>query len=187
MTPLSYKHLMLEDVQSGEPTVLPGPMLVHQQMKFASFNYLASSLIDGNKNLRNVQAFGTDGDVNLSEALGHNFPIAVSQWCFIHFERNLLSKLKELGIPHKVAEEYVRDIFGSWEGNKYQKGLVDCKTISEFNQSLAGLEIVWNAREKPFCGLPPPCFAQYFKQHKAEKLMAWVLLPPFIQLTRASQ
>lgn len=86
---------MLEDVQSGEPPSLPGPALVHQQMEFASFNYFASVLIDGNKKLRYVQAFGTDGDTNLSEALGHNFPFALSLCCFIHFERNLSSKILE--------------------------------------------------------------------------------------------
>jgi hypothetical protein len=82
---------MLEDVQSGEPPVIPGLILVHQQMKFASFNYLTTVLIDGNKRLRNLQAFGTDGDTNLSEALGHNFPFALSLRCFIHFECNLYS------------------------------------------------------------------------------------------------
>ena len=43
VTPLSYRHLMLEDVRSGEPPSLPGPVLVHQQMKFSSFNYFASA------------------------------------------------------------------------------------------------------------------------------------------------
>lgn len=87
---------MLEDVRSGEPPSLPGPVLVHQQMKFASFNYFAGILIDGNKKLRHVQAFGTDCDTNLSEALGHNFPFTLSLRCFIHFERNL-----NLGVPKK--------------------------------------------------------------------------------------
>ena len=56
--------------------MIPGPVHVHQQMKFASFNYFASVLINEGKKLRYVQAFGTDGGTNLSEALGHNFPFA---------------------------------------------------------------------------------------------------------------
>ncbi len=197
VTPLSYKHLMLEDVRSGEPPVLPGPMLVHQQMKFASFNYLASCLIDGNKKLRNVQAFGTDGDINLSEALGHNFPFALSLRCFIHFERNLHSKLHDLCIPKKVADEFVRDVFGSREGNTFQEGLVDCKTVSEFDLSLARLESVWNAREKPFCGHSAPRFFHYFKEHKADAVRYCMLKsvreaaglgsPPSIYTTNASE
>ena len=159
---------MLEDVRSGEPPSLPGPVLVHQQMKFSSFNYFASALIDGNKKLRHIQAFGTDGDTNLSEALGHNFPFAFSLRCFIHFERNLCSKLHDLGIPKKVANEFIHDVMGHCEGRTYQEGLVDCATVSDFDQKLSRLENVWNAREKPFCGVSAPRFYQYFKEHKAD-------------------
>lgn len=76
VTPLSYKHLMLQDIRTGKPPLLPGPILVHQQVKFSSFNYFGSSLIDADKSLRYVQAFGTDGDMNLSDALSHCFPFA---------------------------------------------------------------------------------------------------------------
>ena len=40
VTPLSYKHLMLEDIHTGKPPVLPGPVLVHQQMKFTSLPHV---------------------------------------------------------------------------------------------------------------------------------------------------
>lgn len=76
VTPLSYKHLMLQDIRTGKPPLLPGPILVHQQVKFSSFNYFGSSLIDADKSLRYVQAFGMDGDMNLSDALSHCFPFA---------------------------------------------------------------------------------------------------------------
>ena len=99
-------------------------------MKFASFNYLCSVLIDGNKKLRKVQAFGfgTDGDTKLSDALGHNFPFPLTLRCFIHFERNIAEKLCDLGIPAKVADEFVFDIMGNRRGSTYQNGLVDCMT-----------------------------------------------------------
>ena len=103
---------MLEDIRTGKPPMLPGPVLVHQHMKFISFNYLASSLIDADKKLRHIQAFGTDGDTNLSDALSHNFPFAVALRCFIHFERNLHEKLCSHNIPKKVAAEFVRDVMG---------------------------------------------------------------------------
>ena len=158
---------MLEDTLSGEPPVIPGPILVHQQMKFSSFNYLASVLIEANKkNLRNHQAFGTDGDINLSEAFSHNFPFALSLRCFIHFERNLQSKLHELGIPNKVADEFGHDVMGYYKGGTYQEGLVDCVTTSEFDQSFSRLEIIWNEREEPFCRGSTPRFFEYFKTYK---------------------
>lgn len=76
VTLLSYKHLMLEDIHTGKPPVLPGPVLVYQQMCFPylttllllslmlinSFKYFASSPIDADKSLRYVLAFRTDGD-----------------------------------------------------------------------------------------------------------------------------
>jgi hypothetical protein len=168
VTPLSYKHIMLEDIRTGKPPVLPGPVLVHQQMKFTSFNYFASSLIDADKSLRYVQAFGTDGDTNLSDALSHCFPFATVLRCFIHFERNMYDKLRELNIPKKVADEFVRDVMGFRIDDTYQKGLVDCASVSEFDQQLARLEIVWNEREKPFSGASDPRFYHYFKQYKAD-------------------
>ena len=97
-------NLMLEDIRTGKPSLLPGPVVIHQQVKFSSFNYFGSSLIDADKSLRYVQAFGTDGDTNLSDALSH---FAKVLRCFIHFERNLCEKLRELNIPKKVADEFI--------------------------------------------------------------------------------
>ncbi len=170
VTPLSYKHIMLEDIRTKQPPVLPGPVLVHQQMKFTSFNFLAGSLIDADKKLRHVQAFGTDGDSNLSDALSRSFPFAIVLRCFIHVERNLRDKLRDLNIPRKVADEFVRDIMGYRSGDTYERGLVDCASVSEFNQSLARLEPIWEAREKPFAGASCPRFYQYFKQYKANEV-----------------
>ncbi len=197
VTPVSYKHLMLEDIRSGAPPLIPGPVLVHQQMKFASFNYLASVMVEGNKKLRNLQAFGTDGVTNLSEAFGHNFPFALSLRCFIHFERNLKEKLLDLGVPKNVADEFVGDVMGSRQGGTYQEGLVDCTTVDEFDQSFTRLEAVWNAREKPFSGVRGPQFCQYFRQYKADAVRYSMLKgvqesaglgsPPSIYTTNASE
>ena len=65
---------MLEDVRRGKHPIIAGPMLVHQCLKFSTFNYFASTLIGYDKSICNVLAFGTDGDRNLTEAFGHNFP-----------------------------------------------------------------------------------------------------------------
>lgn len=85
--------------------------------------------------------------------------------CFI---LNLHDKLRELSIPKKIADEFVRDVMGFHTGDTYQKGLVDCASVSEFDQQLARLEKVWNEREKPFCGASCPRFYHYFKQHKSD-------------------
>ena len=54
VTPTEYRHLMLEDAQSGKHPAIIGPVLVHQQLKFSSFNYFFSTLVSANKQLRDV-------------------------------------------------------------------------------------------------------------------------------------
>lgn len=51
VTPITYPHLMLEDVSSKKHPSILGPILVHQRMDFATFNYFASTLIGFNKKL----------------------------------------------------------------------------------------------------------------------------------------
>ena len=61
MLPLTYPHLMLVDVANNKHPSMLGPVLVHQQMDFATSNYFASSLIGFNKKLQDMCAFETDG------------------------------------------------------------------------------------------------------------------------------
>ena len=105
-----------------------GPILVHQQTDFASFSYFASMLISHNRQLRNILCFGSDGDKALVEAFSHSFPFAIQLRCFIHFRRNIQEKLRTLGIPHQVAEEFVTDILGKQHGSTYIEGLTDCRS-----------------------------------------------------------
>lgn len=140
VTPSTFAHLMLEDVISRKHPSLLGPILIHQRMDFATLNYFSSSLIGFSKKLRNLNAFGTDGQDSLIYAFSHSFPSAVQLRCFIHFKRNIVEKLKECGLPHKVAQEYIDDIFGCNRGSTYMEGLVDC---SDFREKLAKCKVVW--------------------------------------------
>lgn len=92
VTPTTYPHLMLEDVRSLKHPCICGPILVHQQVDFASFNYFASTLISHDQRLRSILAFGTDGDKALIEAFSHTFPFALRFRCFIHFKKNIKEK-----------------------------------------------------------------------------------------------
>lgn len=98
VTPTTYQHLMLEDTLTKKHPHFMGPILVHQRKNFGAFNYLASTLISQCKKLREVQAFGTDGDPALIEALSHNFHSAKQLRCFIHLRKNIAEKLRERGI-----------------------------------------------------------------------------------------
>ena len=168
VTPMTYHHLMLEDVHTGNHPIMVGPMLVHQRMQFSTFNYFASTLISYNKLLRNVLAIGTDGDKNLTEALGHNFPFALQLRCFLHFKKNVKEKLRELAIPNHVSQEFLDDIFGKREGNVRIEGLVDVSSVEDFDHKLDALEGPWNVRESPHAGQTGPQFFDHFKCVKAD-------------------
>ena len=159
---------MLEDVRSKQHPTMIGPILVHQQTDFASFNYFASTLVSHHKQLRNILCFGTDGDKALVEAFAHNFPFAVQLRCFINFCRNIQEKLRTLGIPHTVAEAFLTDIFGKQHGSTYIEGLVDCKSEQEFDEKLQGLEQTWNDREQPYYPESGSRFYKSFRTYQAE-------------------
>ena len=91
--PTTYRYLMLEDAQSGKHPAIIGPVLVHKQLKFPSFNYFLSTLVSANKQLCHVLAVGSDGDEALVQVLSHNFPFAQQLRCFCHFEKNVREKL----------------------------------------------------------------------------------------------
>ena len=168
VTPMTYQHLKLEDIKTSKHPVMLGPILVHQKVDFSAFNYFASTLIGLQKELKNILAFGTDGDKALVEALSHNFSFAIQLRCFLHLKKNVEQKLKELGLPTQVAQEFVFDIFGKRVANTYQEGLVDSKSVEEFNDRLKCLKPLWDTREEPFAPSCGPRFYSYFIQYQAD-------------------
>ena len=76
--------------------------------------------------LRNILAFGADGEVELHKALATNFPNAIHLCCFHHYRANLTSKLKELGTS-TVADNFLMDVFGRTEDGIHTEGLVDAE------------------------------------------------------------
>ena len=197
VTPMTYHHLLLENVHTGRHPIMVGPMLVHQRMQFSTFNYFANTLISHNKSLRNVLAFGTDGDKNLADALGHNFPFAVQLRCFLHFKKNIQQKLRDLAIPNHVSEKLLDDIFGKQEGNVKIEGLVDSSSVEDFDCKLEALEESWNKLELPHAGPSGPRFCEHFKRvnagvvrhHMRKDIRESVGLgsPPSIFTTNASE
>ena len=142
VAPITYHHLMLEDVTTGKHSIMAGLMLVHQCLKFSTFNYFANTLIGCNKSLRNAPEFGTDSDKNLTEAFGHKFPFAFQFRCFVHF-KNVQEKLKSLGIPKEKSIKFLDDIFGKFVGRVKMEGLVDASSLEDFDSKLNALEEHW--------------------------------------------
>ena len=197
VTPITYRHSLLEGIRSGKHPIMIGPVLVHQRLQFATFNYFLSTLVGSNKLLRNLLAVGTDGDENVTDACGHNFPFAVQLRCFIHFKRNLQEKLRDLGIPKAVANKFLDDVFGKCEGNVRFEGLVDSTSIDDFDKKFEALQECWNGRERPYSGDAGPQFHNHFSRYfakvvrnhmrKDQRELVGLGSPPTIYTTNASE
>jgi hypothetical protein len=165
VTPITYEHLMVQSCLTGKHPFLLGPILVHQCKDFIAFNYFISTLIAHERKLKNVKAFGTDGDPALIEALSHNFPDALQLRCSIHLKRNIAEKLKSRGISSSDIQEFLADIFGKQCGNTFQEGLIDSKNAVDFHHRLKACKVLWEERDAILDDAPS--FFDYFNHHYA--------------------
>lgn len=174
VTPIVYRNLLLQHRTKGHCPVMLGPILVHQQKKFSTYNFFASTLISLRPALRNVIAFGTDGEEELYKAFGTQFPNAIHLRCFRHYRANIKRKLSEIGLP---PDEFLQDIFGKTNDGVHCEGLVDAKDSNDFADRLDILEDKWNTREME-CNSSNACsFFDWFKRYKAEEIVSDLLRP----------
>lgn len=158
----TYRHLMLTNSFGVEPVMI-GPMLLHQRKTFDSYFKLSSSLLQNSPNLKNLQVFGTDGDVNLSNAFEVCFPSSIHLLCDIHMVDNIKRKLNKLNIKGHLARQYIQDIFGHIQKDTKIKGLVDYLNETEMSNVLEQLKEEWISRHEN-----GKDFLQYFLEHKLE-------------------
>ena len=78
-----------------------------------------SSLLKFEPRLRDLKAYGTDGEAALTAALESCFPAAISLRCFIHKKNNIEEHLK--GWSSAVKRAIIRDIFGSQVGETFNR------------------------------------------------------------------
>ena len=149
VTPMVYRHLLLRDKKSGRSPLLLGPLLVHYQKLFRSYNYFFSTLIGLKPEVAGVKAVGTDGEKNLVDAIMRNFPEADCVRCFRHLQQNVERHLHEHRFSASAITQYVKDIFGWRDADgTYHEGLVDSDSIDGFNTALLNLKGKWNQIEQ---------------------------------------
>ena len=128
---------MLIATQTGKSPVYLGPILIHQTQKFSAYHYLASQIVGLRPELKHIQAFGTDEEAALYNALKLVYPSAIHLRCFIHFKKNIESKLQSLNFPAAAMKEIIRDILGyTCQQQQHELGLVDSQNESEFRKKL---------------------------------------------------
>lgn len=175
VTVTTYRNLMLVNSDGNHP-VMVGPIFIHQRKKFETYYFFASSLVGLNPNVRHLKAFGTDGEMALSNAFHTVFNKAVHIRCFLHFKGNLDSKLQELSIPKHERIEFLRDVFGNPLELEY--GLIDADD-DKFEASLKSLEHVWKEREKVYHD--PPQFYDWFLKNSKDPIKKTMLKSRRIQ------
>ena len=121
-----------------------GPVLVHYKKTFASYLSFASSLLGMRRELSNIQCFGIDGEIALSDAFQCIVPNGLHLICSIHVRRNVKNKLHEIGVPEKVRNVILYDIFGKKHGTHYEEGLVDVYNDQMYDSVFAHMTKKWS-------------------------------------------
>ena len=94
VTVTTYENLLVTSKKTGVHPVFVGPMLVHQRRTYETYFHFASELLKYRKTLSSLNAIGTDGEEQLSNAFGTVFPGAVRLLCSVHKRDNIWMKLR---------------------------------------------------------------------------------------------
>ena len=137
-----------------------GPMFVHQRHTYETYFHFASEILKHRKGLGTLNAIGTDGEEQLSNAFGTVFSGAVKLLCVVHKRDNIRAKLRQLAVPEHLSKDILDSIFGYQLGDTFFKGLLDADDTLDFMAKLEELKPKWNA----VC----PDFHYWFVSHEAE-------------------
>ena len=110
-----------------------------------------------------LQAYCTDREKALREALGQEFERSIAFVCKIHEKQNIKDKCSKLQISNAVSKVIVDDIFGS-------EGLVHASTEAEYWKKLEELKQKWDSLEREDTRREPR-FSSYFSRYKADEIL----------------
>ena len=165
VTPITYRHLLLETRRSACIPILLGPVLIHYRKTFSTYLYFASTLVGLNRQLQAVRVFGTDGEQALIDAFAHELSYAQHLTCFIHVRRNIKDKLSSCAVPTNESKKILADIFGRQIGDTFVEGLVDALDDAEFQTKLDSYVKAWQEIAVP-SSADMSSFVQWFLRNK---------------------
>ena len=108
-----------------------------------------------------VLVLGSDGELNMINAMLRTFSSAIHLRCDLHMKDNISSKLSSLGIRPPLSNEYMSDIFGKVE----KGGLIHCSDAQQFDEALIKLIPIWEERHPKGAE-----FIKYFMEKKASDI-----------------
>ena len=176
VTPITYRHLLLESKRSKQPPIFLGPVLIHYRKTFSTYLFFASSLVGLNRQLQGVRAFGTDGEEALISAFSLEFKFSQHLTCFIHVCQNIEEELNKCRIPSEVAQMILNDIFGHRLGTVFEEGLVNASDNDDFQKKLDALLDKWRNLDMSISA-DMERFLQYFVGNKVAVIRDTMLRP----------
>ncbi|PFX13242.1 hypothetical protein AWC38_SpisGene22695 [Stylophora pistillata] len=150
ITPTSYRNIFLKSRRSNKCPVFVGPIFIHHSKTKDVYAQFFPKLKCLAPQLEQLLVFGADGESALSDALSDSFPGATHLRCFLHFRKNIETKLVTHGV--KDHKQYIEEIFGKQEGATYEMGLLDTTSEDMFDAVLASLQEPCARREQKECG-----------------------------------
>ena len=162
LTLTTYRNLMLSNKTGAHPVFL-GPALIHQRRLFDSYFQLPSGMLKYCPDLKNLLAYGSDGEKNITDSFDTCFSGAKHLLCDLHMKDNIKQKLLNLNISTNESKIFMDDIFGIQIGQSKRAGLVDCTSEDAFDKMLESLKDDW-------CNRHPNGeeFFQYFITYKSD-------------------
>ena len=149
VTPVTYRNLLFQSRRTENPPVCIGPVMIHYRKTYETYLFFASSLVGMSHGLIHLKAFGTDGEIALSDAFSHEFSNAEHLICSIHMRRNIKQKLIDLRIPDTVRSEVLKDLCGRQCDGTLYEGLIDADDSLEFDDQLDYLQKKWEDKDLP--------------------------------------
>lgn len=193
VTPITYRNILFQSRRTGNAPVCIGPVMIHYRKTYETYLFFASGLVGMSRGLVHLKAFGTDGELALSDAFSHEFSGAEHLICSIHVQRNIKQKLIDLRVPETIRNKILKEICGRQCDGTLYEGLIDAADPLEFDEQLNYLQRKWEDNDLPKVSR----FFVWFREHKAEvikqgmlkdtRISAGLGCPPACFTTNASE
>lgn len=166
---------MFVTTEGKHPAVI-GPSILHTTKEFEDYHYLPKLLKEHCKGFESLQAYGTDGELNILNAFICQLPDAYHLRCKIHLSDNFDNKLRDLSFSTDARKSILSSIFGRRKGDAREKGLADASSADDFDEMLAALKNEWDGLEKEQHSGEPK-FHSWFQERYSQVMKEYVISP----------
>lgn len=160
----TYKNTLLRVKRSNNQPSCIGPIMIcmtKDEGTYLSFIHCLLREVPGLSQY--LHAPGTDNELALRNATAAGMPNAHGLLCYLHSQRNVTAKLKELGISQSLTTRICRDIY------EKGSGLLWSDSKEQIDERVEILLEEWETLER-LERIGPPKFADYIRKFKLEEI-----------------